>query len=249
MMLKALLASGAAVAALLFAAAAHAEETSASRRAAAAREKSRPYTMAELNTGFLALPAARVYFKPVDECRSAGDCGRGEYSLAIGFDNLYRFQSFAVGAGIQWATTVRSDPALGAAELAREHSRRYFLVNAQARYYFIRLQSWDFWAGAVVGGVVVNDSWSVKLDREPYADTDLIGPRASTLGTEGLSIGLGAGSEWNFASNWSFGTKLLYSNWIFPQRPERSPTLDVASLSGRVDVFTVGFTLAYRIAL
>jgi hypothetical protein len=246
---KALIASGAAAAALLFATRARADETSASRRAAAAREMNRPYTMAEIQTGFLALPAAKVYFKPVTVCQSATDCGQGEYSLAFGFDNLYRFGSFAIGAGIQWATTVRSDAALGAPELEREHSRRYFLVQLQGRYYFIRFSTWDFWAGGLVGGVVVNDSWSVKADREPYADTDLIGPRAATLGTEGLSVGIGAGSEWSFAPNWSFGTKLLYSNWIFPQKPETSPAGDVASLSGRVDVFSVGFIIAYRIAL
>jgi opacity protein-like surface antigen len=240
-------AAAAAAAALLLSARARADETSASRRAAAAREMNRPYTMAELHSGFLALPAAKVYFKPV--CQQPTDCGQGEYSLALGFDNLYRFDRFAVGAGIQWATTLRSDPAIGSPDVDRRHSRRYFLFQAQARYYFFRLKSWDFWGGGTVGGVVVNDSWSAKLDREPYADTDLVGPRASTLGTEGLALGIGAGAEWTFAPNWSFCTKLLYSNWIFPQQPETSPAGDVASLSGRVDVFTVGFTIAYRIAL
>jgi hypothetical protein len=237
------IAASAAIAALLFATRASADETSAARRATAAREMNRPHTMAELSTGFLALPAADVCIK------SLTDCSRGEFSVAVGLDNFYRFRSFALGAGIEWATTVRNDAAGGAPELEREHSRRYFLVAAKVRYYFLRIKAWELWGGATLGGVVVRDAWSVFSDRNPYADTDLVGPRAATIGTEGLAAGAGFGAEWSFAPNWSFGTKLLYSSWFFPRQPKTSPTLDFASLSGRVDMFSVGFIIAYRIAL
>jgi hypothetical protein len=240
---KRALATIAAASSLLSAASARADDSTAARRAAAAREMDRPYTMAELSTGFLALPAANVCI------RSLTDCDRGEFSLAVGLHNLYRYHNFGLGAGILWATTVRNDVARGAPAIEREHARRYFVVEVQGRYYFVRRTSWDVWTGINVGGVIVNDSWTAKADREPYADTAFIGPRATTLGTEGFSIGLGIGVEWSFARNWSFGTGLRYSNWFLPGERKVSPTLDVASLSGRQDTFDVGLRFAYRIAL
>jgi len=222
---------------------ARADESSATRRAIAAREMDRPYTLAEVELGLLALPAADVCI------RSATDCEQGEGSLAVGIHNLYRIGAFGIGAGINWATTLRSDAARGAPELKREHSRAYFIVEGQFRYYALRSADWEGWAGLTLGGVVVNDSWSVIEDREPYADTDFVGPRAVTLGTEGVSAGLAIGAEWSFASNWSVGGILRYSNWFFPESPPPLPTNDPASLSGRVDMIALSIALAYRIAL
>lgn len=223
-------------------AAARAEDTTVARRGAVARERDRPHTLVEINTGFLMLPGAEV-------CKTLSDCKRGEFSIPVGIQNIYRYRSFGFGAGIQWATTLRSDAARGDASLERDHSRRYFLVEAQVRYYFIRSKAWDWWAGATIGGVVVNDSWSVKADRHPYSDVAMVGPRAATLGTEGLAIGACIGGEFSFFESWSVGPSLRYSNWIFPSRRLQSPTQDVASLSGRLDMFDVGIRLAYRIAL
>ncbi len=222
---------------------AEADETAQARRAAAARERGRPYTMAELSAGFLALPAAQVCLT------SLTNCSRGEFSLALGIHNLYRYRAFGFGAGIEWATTLRNDSARGADELERAHTRRYFLVESQVRYYFVQRAATEWWAGATLGGVVVNDSWSVKADRAPYSDIELVGPRAATLGTEGLTAGVAAGFEWTFAKNWSWGMKLRYSSWFLPDVRKVSPTLDVASLSGRVDMFDFGVAIAYRIAL
>ena len=199
--------------------------------------------MAELSAGFLALPAAQVCLT------SLTNCSRGEFSLALGIHNLYRYRAFGFGAGIEWATTVRSDSARGADELARDHSRKYFLVEGQVRYYFIQRAALEWWAGATLGGVVVSDSWSVLADREPYAQTALVGPRAATVGTEGLTAGVAAGFEWTFAKNWSWGMKLRYSSWFLPEERKLSPTVDVASLSGRVDMFDFSVAVAYRIAL
>lgn len=89
------------------AASARADETTAARRAAAARETGLPYTMAQLGTGLLALPAADVCPTSLDQCDS------GETSLAFSLQNTYRTGPFAVGASITWATTLRSDAARG----------------------------------------------------------------------------------------------------------------------------------------
>jgi hypothetical protein len=179
----------------------------------------------------------------------ASTCKRGEFSFAAGLQNVYRFGAFGVGAGIQWAHTLRSDAANGDPSLDREHSRSYFLVEALGRYYFLRSKSWDFWAQATVGLVVLNDTWTVAADRSNYEMTAQIGPQTGTLGTEGLTLGAGAGAEWTFLPNWSFGPALRYSNWFLPQTRKMSPTLDVASLAGRLDIIDVAVRITYRIAL
>jgi hypothetical protein len=222
---------------------ARADDTTVSARAAAARELDRPHTQAELSTGFLLLPGALVCPTSLNACK------RGEFSFAAGLQNVYRLHAFAFGAGIQWATTLRSDAAAGDPTLMREHSRSYFLVEALGRYYFLRSKQWDFWVGGTVGLVVVNDSWSEDADRNPYEDTATIGPRAATLGTEGFTLGVNAGAEWSFLTNWSFGPTLRYSNWFLPNTRQMSPTGDYASLAGRNDVIDVGIRITYRIAL
>jgi hypothetical protein len=228
---------------VLAASPARADDTTVDRRAAAARELDRPHTIFELNAGFLLLPGALVCPTSLD------DCNHGEASLAIGVRNLYRFHDFAVGAGIQWATTLRSDAARGDPTLQREHTRRYFLVEAMVRYYFAKSRAWDFWAGATAGVVVVNDSWSTLADRSPYSPIEFVGPEAATLATEGFTGGLCAGAEWAFARNLSLGPSFRYMNWILPSTRAVSPTGDLASLSGRLDVFDVGIRLTYRLAL
>jgi len=231
-----------AAALLLLAPEARADESAAARRAAAAHERGRPYTFFELGAGFLTLPAA-------DVCPSLDRCTEGETSLAFGLHNLYRHQQFGIGAGIQWAMNLEADTAPGKPEWEREHARSYFLVEAQFRYYFLRWRAWEVWGGATLGGVVVNDSWSTKADRDPYADTAFVGPRAATIGTEGIAAGLAIGAEWTFAENWSFGSQLRYSSWFLPDEPARLPTGDLASLKGHVVMIDFGLAIAYRVAL
>ena len=240
------MAAGAALAvAATIAAGARADETSAAARAAAARQLDRPHTAAEANTGFLFLPGALVCPQSLDR----STCSRGEASFAAGLQNIWRWHALGFGAGFTWATTLRSDSANGDPSLEREHTRRYFLVEGLIRYYFLKSKSWDFWATGTVGLVVLNDSWTENADRNPYSDVATVGPRAATLGTEGFAMGVGAGAEWSFLPNWSFGPSLRYANWFLPDNRTMSPTLDVASLAGRLDVIDIQLRLAYRIAL
>jgi hypothetical protein len=230
---------------LALAAPARADETTVGRRATDAHEKDQPHTSAEANGGVLLLPGALVCPTSVN----SSTCSRGEVSLAASLQNLYRFGAFGFGAGIMFATTLRSDAANGDPSIGREHTRSYFLVEGVGRYYFLRSRSWDFWAGVTAGLVVLNDSWTSNADRDPYEMTAKTGPEANTLGTEGFTAGLGLGAEWSFLHNWSFGPVLHYSNWILPNQRQMTPTLDVASLAGRLDVIDVAVHLTYRISL
>lgn len=202
-----------------------------------------PHTTFEFGVGLLALPAAEV-------CPTAPDvCEAGETSIALSLQNLYHISVFAFGAGITWAFGLRSDVAAGDEDgtLGREHSRSYFLVEGQFRYYFLRMTSWEFWTGATLGGVVINDSWDTLADREPYSDVDTVGPRAQTMSTEGFAAGLGVGFQWNFTDWGIFGSRLRYANWFLPEERELSPTGDPVSLAGRVDVFDFGLSVAARL--
>ncbi len=204
-----------------------------------------PHTIFQVGLGLLALPSADVC--PI----SLDNCEQGETSIGLRFHNLYRLDDFGVGAGIAWAIGLRRQAAAGDEDgrLGREHSRSYFLFEGQFRYYLPRLGAWEWWVGTNLGVVVLNDSWSVLADREPYADTDFVGPRAMTVATEGFFWGLGAGGQWRFAGNWIFGPRFHYANWFLPEDREKTTLGDSASLAGRVDVFDFGLVMAYRVPL
>lgn len=221
-----------------------AQDTSVSaRRAAAARERGLPHTVFEVGVGFLALPAAEVCPRSIDECST------GEISLGLGIRNLYQFGAFSVGASVIWATTLRSDEARGQPELEREHGRRYFLVEALFRYAFVQADNAEAWLGTALGLVTIRDAWTVLADREPENEVKFVGPDSLSISTEGLTASIMAGGSWIFAENFSLGGLFRYGNWIMPFEPDTTPLGDVASLSGRVDVFELTTTLAYRLAL
>lgn len=207
--------------------------------------RSDPHTTVEAGLALQALPAAEVC--PL----SPDNCEKGETSIAFSLHNLYHLGPFGFGAGIVWAFGLRSDAAAGDEDgsLGREHSRGYFAFEGLFRYYFWRAAAWELWAGATVGGVVVRDSWDTLADREPYSDIETVGPRAQTISTWGFAAGLGVGFQWNFSDAGIFGTRVRYSNWVFPEERELLPTGDPVSLAGRVDVFDFGLAVAYRLPI
>jgi len=232
--------------AILFAtgdASAQNQESAAARRASAAAEQDYTHTLVSVSAGLLSLPAA-------DVCpRSRTSCEKGETSVSLGLYNQYRIRRVGLGASISWATSLLSGTAPGAPELQREHDRSYFLVEGQLRYYGIQSDKWEWWGGLTLGAVIIKDAWTVESDRDPYADTAFVGPRAATLSTEGLTAGLAVGGEWTVAPNWFLGTTLRYASWFLPTEPLQAPTGDSASLSGRVDMIEFGLLVAYRLAL
>ena len=90
-----------------------------------------------------------------------------------------------------------------------------------------------------------------KADQGVYTTDGLkfIGPKANTIGTLGAAFGPGLGGSYILIDNLSFGGTIGYENWVLSSKPKTSPTGDVASLSGRIDVFHLGLTLAYRLPL
>ena len=204
-----------------------------------------PHTTFQFGLGLLALPGAEVCPISPDQCEP------GETSIGLSVQNLYHFDDFAIGAGITWAFGLRNDAAAGDPQgtLGRQHSRSYFVVDGQFRYYFTHFGAWDFWAGASAGAVIVRDAWSETADRDPYSDVSMVGPRGETMATEGFAAGVGIGAQWNFMENAVFGSHFHYANWFLPGTRKLTDFGDPASLAGRVDVLDFGLMIAYRLSI
>jgi hypothetical protein len=220
---------------------ARADETASTRSALAARGVDRPYTLAQLGLGLLTLPAA-------DVCLKSRPCTKGDASIAIDFWQLYRAnRSFAVGAGASVALTPVTDNPPSEAGIDRSHTRSYFLVEGQGRYYAIATPSFEAWVGATAGIVIVSDRYSIaEPEKRMWA---FIGPRSSAVSSEGAAVGGLLGAEWSFAPNWAAGFSARYMRWFLPHVPATTVFLDRATLTDQQSAIHVGFSCSYRIAL
>lgn len=228
--------------ALALAGDARGQQTAMSRDAAAARELQKPYTQAEAGVGILTLPTT-------DVCLTAPNtCTRGDITPEAYVWMLYRAAGlYAIGAGAAYALSMKSDtPQRTYANLDRSHKRDYLMIDVTGRYYALHLAWLEGWLGMTVGGVVVYDRYTTKMEN-PSAP--ILGPSGVLARTEGLSMGLGAGLGWTFAANWSLETALRSAWWFLPSTRACAPTGDCATLAKDVAVFTLGIGVAYRIAL
>ncbi len=216
--------------------------TTAATNAAVARSLGQPHTMAELGVGVLALPTADVCLRP-------GSCSRGDTGVVASIWQMYRANlDFAVGAGISLAMQPAADTVhSGEAGISRSHTRSYFLVEAQGRYYALHRDWAEAWVGLTAGGVVVSDRYSI--DGGDQSQAALLGPRASTVRTEGLSGGALVGAGWSFAPNWTVSASIRLSRWWLPHEPAKTVFGDTATLRDTQNVVDLGLALGYRIAL
>jgi hypothetical protein len=201
----------------------------------------RPYTVAQLGVGLLTLPAA-------DVCLASG-CKKGDNSIELDFWQLYRANRFfALGAGASVAITpVTDNPPSPDPSIARTHTRSYFLVEAQGRYYGVRAETFEAWIGLTAGAVIVSDRYGIETDDKSQAA--IIGPRSSTVRTEGGTLGGLLGANWSFAPNWALGFSARYMQWFLPDVAATTVFLDRASLTGTQSAFNFGISCSYRIAL
>jgi hypothetical protein len=218
-----------------------AEETASTRSALAARGVDRPYTMAQLGLGLLTLPAA-------DVCLKARPCTKGDTSFEVDFWQMYRAnRRLAVGAGASIALNPTTDSPPSEAGIERSHTRSYFLVEGQGRYYVIDSPFVEAWIGATAGGVIVSDRYAIDEGDKPTAA--LIGPRASNLRTEGGTVGALVGMQWSFAPNWAAGFSARYMRWFLPHEAATTVFFDRATLTDQQSVINFGLSCSYRIAL
>jgi hypothetical protein len=201
----------------------------------------RPHTLAQLGVGFLTLPGA-------DVCLKDQPCTKGDSSIEADFWQLYRANRyFAIGAGATVAIKPTTDSPPTEAGIDRSHTRSYFLVEGQGRYYAIHGETFEAWVGASVGGVIVSDRYTIEGGDVPTAA--IIGPRSSTLRTEGGTVGALIGAQWSFAPNWALGLNARYMRWFLPSTPATTVFLDRATLTDSQGAIEIGVSCSYRIAL
>jgi hypothetical protein len=201
----------------------------------------RPHTLAQLGVGFMTLPGA-------DVCLKGQPCTKGDSSIELDFWQLYRINRyFAVGAGATVAIKPTTDNPQNEGGIDRSHTRSYFLVEGQGRYYAIHGETFEAWLGASVGGVIVSDRYTIEGNDSSNAA--IIGPRASTLRTEGGTVGALIGAQWSFAPNWALGLNARYMRWFLPDTPATTVFLDRATLTDSQGAILVGVSCSYRIAL
>jgi hypothetical protein len=204
----------------------------------------RPTGIAEAGVGWLTLPGASVCAE-----RSTGSgCKRGDTSFELDAWELFRTnRRFAFGAGfllglIPTTDAPRNDP-MG---IVRDHARSYLTLEGTVRHYPYIGESVELWWGITGGIAVVNDRFTVNGKN---MDLALVGGNASTIRSEGASIGAAGGAVFWLANHWSLGTILRYGNWFLPKVAAKDPLLDEASVTGRNTMFSLGISLAYRIPL
>jgi hypothetical protein len=95
--------------------------------------------------------------------------------------------------------------------------------------------------------VIVSDRYVIDdPDKRMWA---LIGPRASSVTTEGAAVGALFGAEWSFAPNWAAGASARYMRWFLPHEAAQTVFLDRATLTDQQNVIQFGISCSYRIAL
>lgn len=200
--------------------------------------RERPVGTMELGVGLLTLPGAAVCVE-----RLQAGCKQGDASPTLEAWPLYKpSRSLAFGAGLTLGlTTTTEPPHRDPAGFERDHARRYFSLDAVARYTVYDGERLDFWLGTTGGLVAVNDTFS------PSNTTDkaLVGPRSDTIRSEGYSYGIAAGLSWTLSPSWYVGTTLRYVTWRLPDDPAVNAVGDEASLSGRISVILFSLALGY----
>ena len=210
----------------------------------------RKHTIAELEVGFIALPNAPI--SPSE---------KGETSPSARSVTATRRPASGCTSSTAAAPTGPSAPARSSAPtrrqtttlvngITRTHSRDYLWMGGEGRYIPLHLKTVEAWIGIAVGGVVVADRFTTQLPIRAQVATDL-GTSQVTVRSEGFSLGLQAGGDWQLGENLLVGLALRFDNWILPAAgtEQCTPIGDCATLSGPVTEIEVGLRVGYRIRL
>ena len=209
----------------------------------------RPHTVAEAEGGAIVLPTA-----PISPAQRGGNLpfqiGKGDATIMTGLHLLYRGgAAWAIGAGALFAPHPTSDSGSdlgGATNLPRTHSRSYLYVGAEGRYFPVHTRYFDVWAGATVGGIIIAD----RFDNNAATPVpSILGVPQVTVSTQGYALGAEIGGNWIVTEHFVVGLTFRADIWFLPSTPQCSVFNDCATLTGKVEAFEGGLTLAYRIAL
>lgn len=219
----------------------------------------RPHTIAELVLGAIVLPTAPISpanrstnsipLVPLNKLFTTGDA-----TIETGMHILYRTgNEFAFGAGILFAPNPSSESIPETVNnVARTHSRSYFSMGLEGRYFPFRYRRFEGWIGLAAGAVVIADRFqAANIPSVP----SILGPPEVDLRTEGFYYGVQAGADYLLTENLVLGFVARANRWLLPSPPADShdPSCDAfgdcPTISGTVEAFEFGFTIGYRIPL
>jgi hypothetical protein len=208
-----------------------------------------PHTVAEAEGGAIILPTA-----PVSLAQRGGNLpfqiGKGDATIMTGLHLLYRGgYAWAIGAGALFAPHPTSDTQYGlggATNLPRTHSRSYLYVGAEGRYFPIHTRYFDGWGGVTAGGIIIAD----RFDNNAASPVpSILGVPQITVSTQGYALGAEVGGNWIATEHLVVGLTFRADIWFLPSTAQCSTFNDCATLTGKVEAFEMGLTIAYRIAL
>ncbi|HNS96422.1 MAG TPA: hypothetical protein PLJ27_14610 [Polyangiaceae bacterium] len=200
-----------------------------------------PYTVAEFGVGILALPTTDICLAQPNTCTKGDLTPHGWIWM------LYRASSeFVVGAGTSLARPFSGETTKRTEQIEREHIRQYMMIDVTGRYYGLRLPSVEGWLGMTFGGAVISDQYKTTGEA---SDAVILGPAGVVVRTEGLSAGIAAGLGWAFAPNWTLESSFRSAWWFLPSDRACGTTVDCATLSDDVAIFSLGIGVGYRISL
>jgi len=215
----------------------------------------RPHTVAMLEGGILALPAAPISAANIGGSTPVGAVGSGDATVLMGARILYRAsRDWAIGAGATFAPRPTNDVNYVGSQpgLPRSHSRSYLFLGGEARYFPLRSRWFEGWFGFEAGGVIIADRFSTSAGSDP---APILGTQTVTVSTEGFAVGAQVGGDYLISDQWVVGLALRADRWLLPaQKPFSQETScdsigDCPTLTGNVAAFELGLTIGYRIAL
>jgi len=208
----------------------------------------RPHTVALVEAGIMALPSAPISAALRGGQTPFGSFGKGDATMQVGIHVLFRATpEWALGAGIIFGPTpTTAEGLVPGTMMKRSHSRSYYTIGAEVRYYPIRSRWVEAWAGLTAGAVVVADRFATEEGPER---PKILGLREASISQEGLTMGAQVGGDWMFAERWVTGVALRSERWILPSERARSSFGDTSTLVGIVEVFQVVVNVGYRMPL
>jgi hypothetical protein len=215
----------------------------------------RPHTVAMLEAGIIALPDAPISPAFQGGKTPFGPVGNGDATVLASLHLLYRAtREWSFGATGVFAPNPTSDPNFTVGKgLTRTHSRSYFLLGGDVRYYPFRLRWLEAWVGVTAGAVIIADRFTTNAP----AVASFLGTTTVTVSTEGFAAGLQAGADYLITDQWIVGLALRADGWLLPtnnQKPFSQESScdalgDCPTLTGRVAAFEFGLTVGYQLAL
>jgi hypothetical protein len=206
----------------------------------------RPHTVASIEAGILALPTAPISPSQRGGSTPFGSLGKGDATVEVGLHVLYRAtREWAAGAGILFGPQPTSERVPGNdTSLDRTHSRSYFTIGVEVRYFAVHFRWVEAWVGLTAGAAVVADRYATN---NGIPRPTILGTPEATVRTEGLTIGAQVGVDWMFTDRWVLGFAARSQRWLLPSVAASSSLGDQATLTGIVEVLQFGLSVGYRL--